>query len=140
MFEILQPDVFSNETLNSLMVVLPPKIIHKIIKKKRKEGGEGITNTFHYMKDVLEDEIELEIEASRYYDVITESYRLHYGQVREDKNLKAVTSSRKSSEESSVTKILKESAMKNPKKLALRNLKRYCQRISKKSQSREKCR
>ena len=129
-FEILQPDVFSNQTLNSLMVVLPPKIIHKIIKKKRKEGGEGVTNTFKYMKEVVEDEIETEIVASRYYDAYAESYRIHDGQVREDENLKAVARSRKGSEEYSSTKTVKENEVKNPKKLALRNLKRHFQRIS----------
>ena len=129
-FEILKDDVFSSSTLNSLMVVLPPKIIHKIIKKERKESGEGITNTFKYMKEVVEDEIETEIVASRYYDAYAESYRIHDGQAREDENIKAVAKSRTGSKETFVIKTVKEKEVKNPKRLALRNLKRHSQRIS----------
>ena len=133
-FEILQPEVFSNETLNSLMVVLPQKIIHKIIKKKRKEGGVGITNTFNYMKDVLEDEIELEIIASPYYDAHAEGYRLHKQaadeQAREEGSLEVIGKSVETSKKSLETKT-KKNENKNPKKLAMRNLNRHRQRISK---------
>ena len=87
------------------------------------------------MKEVVEDEIETEIVASRYYHVYAESYAIHDGHAREDENPKSVVRSRKSSKETSdtktVTKTIKEKEAKNPKKLALRNLKRHSQRISK---------
>ena len=59
------------------------------------EGGDGISNplrTFKYIKEVLGDEIETEIVASRYYDAYAESYRIHHRQAREEENLKAVPS------------------------------------------------
>ena len=95
--------MFSSDTIESLMVVRPPKVIHKIIKKERKEG-DGISNslrTFKYMKEVVEDEIETEIVASRYYDIYEESYRIHNGEAHKDDKPEAIESSEESVNKSS---------------------------------------
>ena len=130
-FEVLKEDVFSTCTLGSIMGILPPKIIHRIIKKVRKEGG-GVSNslmTFNFLKEVVVDEIEVEIVASEYYDVYAESYAILGGQVRKDEHPESIKRSDNTSKKSLNRK--PENETKNPKKLALRNLKRHFQRISK---------
>ena len=130
-FEIKEV-VFSSDTIESLMVVLPPKVIHKIIKKERKEG-DGISNslrTFKYMKEVVEDEIETEIVASRYYDIYEESYRIHNGEAHKDDKPEAIESSEESVNKSSHLKTVSTgNENKNLSNLTMQNIKRHAQRI-----------
>ena len=133
-FESLQGEVFHPTTLGNILSVLPPRLSDKIIEKvATTEIASGTFNTFRQtfknIQEVLKEEAKLEAVASRYSDAIAENRKI-YGQARKDEKVGAVPNSSKSGQESSATKSVKESEVKNPKKLALRNLKRHSQRIS----------
>ena len=97
--------VFSDSTVNSIFGILPQNIFQKIIKKIRKSKTRDNCNflnsveIFKIIQEVLNEEIELEIEASKYYDVLTENV-----QICEENSFEATESSYESDEEISDNK------------------------------------
>ena len=104
-FESLNGQVFSDSTVNSIFGILPQNIFQKIIKKIRKSKTRDNCNflnsveIFKIIQEVLNEVIELKIEASKYYDVLTENV-----QICEENSFEATESSYESDEEISDNK------------------------------------
>ena len=96
-FDSLEGDVFSIDTFQSIMFVLPPNLNQKIAEK---EATTVILNgtfntyrqTFKNIEEVLSKEAKLEAVASQYYDAFAENQRL-YGQLLGDESLETIENS-----------------------------------------------
>ena len=134
-FETIKYDVFSRSTVESIMVILPPKVNLDIITKETetRESTGGVSNsmkTFKNIQEVVNKEIELEIIASEHYDALAESYRIHSIAAHEDEKIEAIKICDDNYDKDSGLKTIQR--RKNyPKSRAILNLDNHLKRISK---------
>ena len=132
-FEFLKGEVFSVSTVNAMFRILPPKIIDKIVRREteaesidKPRGCANSMKTFKIIQEILEEEIELEIIASPYYEAHAESYRRHNGQTLDELFELAADSSQVSDEDVSHNKTSEERLEAR----VIRNLRNHRYRIS----------